>query len=259
MDIEIDFEEIKNEITYKVYNSQLNRYPYAHCETNNFLSDELTEMLLNNWPGADEFNSNIESDSVSGTKKDKEHPYNFRYQICLTNEKEINQINGEKRLVWQKFTELLCSSQIVQAFVTLYSSTLLRRFKFKDPNDLITKMNYGPRIHLLHDKTNYSLGPHTDNSGKVIVILIYFQSDLENNTKNSFGTSVYIPRDKGFTCSIGKHYPHTDFIKVFSANFKKNNAFSFCRTDNSFHGVEKVEDKAIERKLLQVSIYGEPR
>ena len=50
-----------------------------------------------------------------------------------------------------------------------------------------------------------------------------------------------------------------DFIKVFSANFKKNNAFSFCRTDNSFHGVEKVEEKAIERKLLQVSIYGEPR
>ena len=55
-------------------------------------------MLLSNWPGADEFKSNIESDSVSGTKKDKEHPYNFRYQICLTDQEGINQIKGEKKL-----------------------------------------------------------------------------------------------------------------------------------------------------------------
>ena len=259
MDIENNFEVIKNEITYKTYNSQINKYPYAHCETDNFLSNELTETLLENWPDKDEFKSNIDSDSVAGASKDKEHPYNFRYQICLTDEKEINQIKGEKRLIWQKFTELLCSPQVVQAFVTLYSNALLRRFKYSDPSDLITKMNYGPRIHLLHDKTNYSLGPHTDNSGKVIVILVYFQSDLETDTKNSFGTSVYIPRERGFTCSIGKHYPHNEFIKVFSANFKKNNAFSFCRSDNSFHGVEKVQDKAVERKLLQISIYGTPK
>ena len=50
-------------------------------------------------------------------------------------------------------------------------------------------MAYGPRIHLIHDKANYALGPHTDNQGKVIVVLIYFESDSEEN-KNSFGTSV---------------------------------------------------------------------
>ena len=93
----------------------------------------------------------------------------------------------------------------------------------------------------------------------MIVLLIYFESDLENDASNSFGTSVYVPRQKGFTCATGVHHPHSDFIKVCSANFLKNNAFSFCRTDSSFHGVEKVESKAVERKLLQVSIYGEPK
>ncbi len=108
----------------------------------------------------------------------------------------------------------------------------------------------------MHDKTNYSLGPHTDNAGKVIVALIYFESDKEDNTQSSFGTSVYIPKEIGFVCSTGEHHERDNFIRVYSANFKKNNAFSFCRSDNSFHGVEKVQDKAVERKLLQYSLYG---
>ena len=83
MDIEIDFEEIKNEITYKAYNSQLNRYPYAHCETNNFLSDELTEMLLSNWPGADEFKSNQDVHEIQCSKSEI---YNIKKEL----EKKIN-------------------------------------------------------------------------------------------------------------------------------------------------------------------------
>lgn len=259
MDLEIDLNTIKNEIAYKVYNSFVRRYPFPHCEINNFLPDELVELILKNWPNSTEFKTNLESGSVVGDVKDTDHPYNFRYQICLTNVDEMGQIENNKRVIWEKLTSLICSSEVVQAFVTLYANTLMRRFKFNTPSDLFSKINYSPKIDLLHDKTNYSLGPHTDNPGKVIVFLVYFESDLENDASNSYGTSVYVPRQKGFTCSKGSHYPHGDFIKVCSANFHKNNAFSFCRTDTSFHGVEKVESKAVERKLLQVSIYGEPK
>ena len=142
------------------------------------------------------------------------------------------------------------------AFCALYSSPLMRRFKFNNSSDLFTKIRYTPRLHLLHDKTNYSLGPHTDNAGKVIVVLIYFDSDEEDDTESSFGTSIYIPKEKGFVCSTGEHHDRDNFIRVYSAKFKKNNAISFCRGDNSFHGVEKVQDKAVERKLLQYSLYG---
>jgi hypothetical protein len=111
-------------------------------------------------------------------------------------------------------------------------------------------------LHLIHDKTNYALGPHTDNSEKVIVMLIYFESDNDSKGKNHFGTSVYIPKEQGFKCSTGEHHEPGKFIKVFSADFKKNNSFSFCRSDESFHGVEKVQEKSVERKLLQYSLYG---
>ena len=67
---------------------------------------------------------------------------------------------------------------------------------------------------------------------------------------------LYIPKKPGFSCPKGIHYDHDDFIRVFSASFQKNNAFSFCRSDKSFHGVEKVQEKSVERKLLQYSLYG---
>ena len=47
---------------------------------------------------------------------------------------------------------------------------------------------------------------------------------------------------------------HKDFYKIYTSSFKKNNSFSFFRTDNSFHGVETVQEQPIERKLIQYSI-----
>ena len=252
-----DLDAIKSEIAYKIYNSSVNRYPFAHSETDNFLPIGLLEEILENWPQSDEFITNLESGSISGVhQSDEEHPYNFRYQICLTDSKEISQIKDERIDFWKSLTTILGSGQIIQALIGLYANNLMRRFKFSNVSDLFSEIKYTPRLHLLHDKTNYSLGPHTDNAGKVIVVLIYFESDKEDNTQSSFGTSVYIPKEKGFICSTGEHHERDNFIRVYSAKFKKNNAFSFCRADNSFHGVEKVQDKAVERKLLQYSLYG---
>ena len=252
-----DKDSFKSEVAYKIYNSSVQRYPYAHSETKDFLPSSLFEQILANWPQSDDFKTNLESGSITEFHQlDEEHPYNFRYQICLTDDKEISQIKEKRLTFWKNFTSILTSPQVIQALVTLYSNNLLKRFKFSDPVDLFKKINYVPRLHLLHDKTNYSLGPHTDNSGKVVVVLIYFESDKEDNTQSSFGTSVYVPKEKGFLCKTGEHHLRDKFIRVYSAKFRKNNAFSFCRGDNSFHGVEKVRDKAVERKLLQYSLYG---
>ena len=248
----------ESQIAYKIYNSRTNAYPFPHGQIENFLPAELINSVLGHWPSQKEFTSNKDSGSVRNTEGKRipeDHPYNFRHQIALTDKPEIENITGENFPFWKSFTDILCSRKIINAFIALYAKNLVKRFKLDEFNDLFKKMVYSPSIHLIHDKTNYALGPHTDNEGKVIVILIYFESDLEEG-KNSLGTSVYIPKDPGFLCSKGSHHNHEDFIRVFSANFQKNNAFSFCRSDKSFHGVEKVQGKSVERKLLQYSIYG---
>ncbi len=247
-----------SEIVYKIYNSKINIYPFAHVQIENFLPTDLINSVLDYWPSREEFTSNRDAMSVmtpTGKPMPKDHPSNFRHQIALTDKLELEQIKGENFEFWKGFTGLLCSRNIINAFIALYAQNLLKRFELKAINDLFQKMTYVPRIHLIHDKTNYALGPHTDNEGKVVVVLIYFDSDLEEGN-NTLGTSVYIPKTPGFSCTEGKHHDHEDFIRVFSANFRKNNAFSFCRSDKSFHGVEKVQEKSVERKLLQYSLYG---
>ena len=74
-----------------------------------------------------------------------------------------------------------------------------------------------------------------------------------------YGTSIYIPKKNGFTCDGKKHHNHTDFYKIYTASFKKNNSLSFFKTNNSFHGVETVPNKPIERKLIQYSIMVQPK
>ena len=41
-------DSFKNEIAYKIYNSSIQRYPYAYSETSNFLPSSLFDEILAN-------------------------------------------------------------------------------------------------------------------------------------------------------------------------------------------------------------------
>ena len=136
-------DSFKNEIAYKIYNSSIQRYPYAHSETRNFLPSSLCDEILANWPQPNDFKTNLESGSIKGVDQlDEEHPYNFRYQICLTDDKEILQINEKRLTFWKNFTEILTSPQVIQALIALYSNNLLKRFNFSNLVDLFSKIKY---------------------------------------------------------------------------------------------------------------------
>ena len=53
-------DSFKNEIAYKIYNSSIQRYPYAHSETSNFLPSSLFDEILENWPQPNDFKTNLE-------------------------------------------------------------------------------------------------------------------------------------------------------------------------------------------------------
>ena len=266
MDMGDIYSSYQEMIAYRIYNAIVQKYPFSHTEIQNFLPQELLESLLDNWPKDTAFLSNLESGSIrlpdeisSNESLLKEHPYNFRKQLNLTNNDELEKIKGSAHEIWENFTRILNSRQTIIAFLSLYSGAIMRRLKVQNMQELIQNYDFTTRLQLLHDKTNYSLGPHTDNPGKVVVYLIYFDSETSSKDEKPLGTSVYIPKNRGFVCEKGSHHKHEDFIRVGSADFIKNNAFSFCRNDISFHGVEKVENSNTERKLLQASIYCLPK
>ena len=73
--IDENLDTLKNEIAYKIYNSVVQRYPFAHSETEGLLPERLLEQILKNWPGSDEFKTNLDSGSIIGVSEDdSEHP-----------------------------------------------------------------------------------------------------------------------------------------------------------------------------------------
>lgn len=112
-----------------------------------------------------------------------------------------------------------------------FKANLLKEFGIKDED-------FVEDILLVRDLPGYQIPPHTDSLKKVITVLIYLPED---DSFQGEGTSIYEPKEKGFTCKTGRHYDFKDFNKVKTMPFKPNSAFIFARTDNSFHGVEPCE------------------
>lgn len=86
---------------------------------------------------------------------------------------------------------------------------------------------------LVRDMPGYKIGPHTDSPKKVITALFYLRGQE--------GTSIYTPKEKGFTCKGGPHYEFEQFDKVATMPFKPNSMFAFLKSDKSFHGVETTQ------------------
>jgi FkbM family methyltransferase len=91
---------------------------------------------------------------------------------------------------------------------------------------------------LLHDKTGYALGPHTDAQFKVLSAVFYLAKTAE---QGHMGTALYVPKDATFRCPGGPHHERDKFEHVNTAAYAPNSLFVFAKTDNSFHGVELTE------------------
>jgi hypothetical protein len=100
---------------------------------------------------------------------------------------------------------------------------------------------------LVRDRSRYSLGPHTDKPAKVISVLFYLPAD-ERLARH--GTSIYLPKEEGFTADGGAHLPFEGFERLATMPFVPNSVFAFAKTSASFHGVEPIAEEGVERNLL---------
>jgi len=133
----------------------------------------------------------------------------------------------------------LCSGQIYRS--------LLTKFLIDPDYDSLPKRHIED-VLLVRDLPGYAIPPHTDSTRKVITVLIYLPQD---DTIQQEGTSIFTPKENGFTCKTGRHYSFDDFDKVKTMPFKPNSMFAFARTGNSFHGVEPSQH---ERNVLLYNI-----
>lgn len=214
--MKFDANEVLGHVCYAIRNAKVNLYPFPHFFIENVFPDDFYHQLISNLPPHDDYASGV------------------------------NHYNGRKFADPAATGELgfLLSQDFLHSVISTFRPHFLERFpsgKFIPKQDL----------RLILDSENYAIGPHTDAPWKVVSLLFYLPCDFE---LESLGTSIYIPKDRSFTCPGGPHHKFPDFTRIYTAPFIPNSLFGFFKTSDSFHGVEPIKISC-RRDVLLWNLY----
>lgn len=222
---------------YEFGNAPIRDVPFPHFYLKSAFPADFYQKIQENLPATSELWPIEDKRPVTGYKE--------RF-VCCFDDASLSSLPSEKSIFWTEFRDTYLRGAFGNLLMNKFSRLISARFG--DQNDL----EFYHELLLVHDVKNYSLGPHTDSPRKVITVLFYLPGDKNHE---SLGTSIYLPRNSSFQCHGGPHYKHEDFIKMKTMAYSPNSVFCFFKTDNSFHGVEKLTEQGYGRWLLLYDIY----
>jgi len=223
-------------LAYKIGNSEIFNFPYPHTYIKNIFPDHLYNLIQENMPEPSNLKTISKVRAVKG--------YDERFVLSF-DDLSLAILDDKKMGFWIKFRDQLLSGNFKNFLISRFLPYIQTRFKN------IEQVKFYDELLLVQDTMNYKLGPHTDAKRKVLTLLFYLP---KNNSQENLGTSIYMPKNLNFKCDGGPHYPRDDFEKIVTMPFMPNSLFCFVKTNNSFHGVEKINSNE-KRWLLLYDIY----
>jgi len=158
---------------------------------------------------------------------------------------------AELREFWDSFDEWFLGPELAQAALECFAEPLNARFGEGTPWPMMSV-----EAELIRHRTGYFLKPHTDFRTKVVVLLIYLAPD---ESALHLGTSLYRPKDRGFSDPDDEQHPFENFVRVKTTPYKPNSLLAFPRSDISFHGVEPMSEQDVAascgRDVIQYVIH----
>jgi hypothetical protein len=231
-------------IAYRIANTPILNFPFPHLYIENILPHDFYSKIQENLLKEKEMSSMPDL----YPKNTGLAAYKDRFVMDFTRADSMNKVGKKKREFWTSFGENFSKGAFGNLIQTKFKKFLDMRFQYLDD------VSFRHEMQLVNDKKNYSLGPHTDKPSKVISVLIYLPKD---DSQKETGTSIYMPKDLNLLDKElpHQHYPHEHFHKVITMPFVPNSAVCFIKTNNSYHGVEKLERGDTNRWSLQYNLY----
>ena len=231
-------------VAYRIGNTQISNFPFPHFFIENIFPNEFYSMIQENLPEINQMVSMADHDAlIPGLAS-----YKDRFVLDFAREDLMKKVEKDKRKFLDAFGKIFTQGNFGNLLQAKFKRFLDMRFQYLD------NVSFKHDLKLVNDKKNYGLGPHTDKLSKVISVLFYLPKD---STHQGTGTSIYIPKDSNLLDKEVSHknYPREDFHKVITMPFVPNSAFCFIKTNNSYHGVEKLEMEDANRWSLQYNLY----
>jgi hypothetical protein len=223
--------------------SEVEMEPYPHFYLEKIFPDDYYQSLLSHLPESTAYQNLFE---ITDLKLD-----HFRHR----DQRDLNDgwtaaLSDELRDFWNSFNAWFLGPDLALAVLDSFAEPLRARFGAKE-----SWPEVAVESQLIRHRAGYFLGPHSDLYTKLVVLLIYLAPDQR---AAHLGTSLYRPRDPGFTCANSIHYSFEEFVRVKTAPYKPNSLLAFVRSDVSFHGVEPLSEQDLNtggRDLIQYVLH----
>jgi hypothetical protein len=217
--------------------------PYPHYCLENVFPEEYYSLLLSHLPDRSVYDNLF---AVTDLKLDH---FRHRDQRDL-NEGWTDLLPDDIKGFWVEFNRWFMGPELARAVLSTFAAPLGERF-----GDIACWPETSVEAQFIRHRAGYFLGPHSDLYTKLVVLLFYLAPD---DRLAHLGTSLYRPKDPGFTCPDSKHYSFHDFVKVKTAPYKRNSMLAFMRSDRSFHGLEPLSEQDVAdgpRDLIQYVLH----
>ena len=137
-------------------------------------------------------------------------------------------------------------SFINEIFKLLEDKKFLKKNKLRYPNEKLSILDYifYNNIYINYKfsffENNSGLGLHRDHGSKEVALLLYFGFS-DNINRSSGGTQVYLKvDDKVYEDHKIEEKNLSNFLLVHDQKPLQNALFGFKKTDNSWHGVKRI-------------------
>ena len=218
----------------RLRSARVEQDPFPHYFVEHVFPEDYYRELLRNLPPSDVYENLYE---VTDLKLD-----HFRHR----DQRDMNhgwtdRLTAEQKIFWESFNQWFLSEQLAQA--------VMKSFGWE------TWPAVSVESQFIRHRAGYFLGPHSDLYTKLVVLLLYLAPD---DKAEHLGTSLYRPKQAGFSCPDSKHYAFEDFVRVKTLPYRPNSLLAFVRSDISFHGLEPLSEQDVAsagRDVIQYVIH----
>lgn len=230
--------DVESHVIYRIANAAPRHYPFPHVIVEDVFPAAFYARLIANLPASADMKPIAAVRPVSaGTGKNR--------HVVNLDPAEVAAMREPVRGVWQDMASWMLREPFARALVTAFGPFLQQRFR--DQPDVVIKSE----ARFVEDQPGFEHGPHTDAPWKVLSLIFYLPDD---DASQHLGTGLYVPRDPNFRCRGGPHYPFDKFRHIFTVPYRRNAAFMFVKSEQSFHGVEPIVQGGRSRHLILYDI-----
>ena len=224
-DVPVTTDELVARIVQRIRDAEIDNVPSPNIFMEDMLPAHIYRELLARLPDDSALDPIIHPDAITADGR------RTRYLLDLTAQ-SLERVEPGDRSFWEAMIAVFTAPEITQAILQKYEPTLRARFGNAMPELVAVPILY-------RDFPGYRIGIHEDTARKIATMQFYLPED---ESQLHLGTSFHCRTAEGFR----RHKTNA---------FKPNSAYSFVRTDQSWHSVDELGPDEKVRNTIALTFY----